>query len=287
MPRGAARGRARRSAAAARPDGAGQRLAVRGWEERIVGAVDHERRHADLGQPGSWQLAALEQEVVGRAGGAARAVVRAAEQHAHGVLVDAARPRVGPLALEQVGDRRVAVGPVGLLGLGGEELPHGVGHRRQLLAARALRAGAHQADAEHTLGVPHRDVLRDPAAHREAGEVRALHAEVVEDPERVGHEVVAGVARLARRVGRRTARVAVVVADDEAPGGGEALAERLLPAVHRGRPAHDQQHGRFARVAEGVDAQLGVVDLCSHEMSTSAGSGTHRSTTQRRFRPVS
>ena len=43
------------------------------------------------------------------------------------------------------------------------------------------------------------EVLRERAAHREAGDVRALDAEVVEHADRVGEQVVAGVARLAGR----------------------------------------------------------------------------------------
>jgi hypothetical protein len=94
--------------------------------------------------------------------------------------------------------------------------------------------------------------------------VGALDAEVVEDSERVRDEVVTGVARLARRIGSRAARVAVVVADDVPTGGGQSLAKGPLPPVHRPTRAHDQQYGRASGVADGVDAQRGAVDLCSH-----------------------
>lgn len=130
-----------------------------------------------------------------------------------------------------------------------------------------------------------RDPLHDPAAHRDPDEVRALDAEVIEDPERVRDEVVEGVARLARRIGRRAARVAVVVADDVPAGGDEPLAERLLPAVHRPGRAHDQQDGRVSGVTDGVDAQLSAVDRYSRRHLTLAAFRPSSSPSRER-RPV-
>ena len=113
-------------------------------------------------------------------------------------------------------------------------------------------------------GMVDRDPLRDRATHRHADDVRALDAEPVEDRDRIRDQVVARVARPPGRVRRRAARVAMVVADDVAPVLGEPLAEARLPAIHRGGAAHDQQHGRFRGVSEGVDAQLRAFDVNSH-----------------------
>jgi len=62
-----------------------------------------------------------------------------------------------------------------------------------------------------------RDLLREGAAHRDAGHLGASPAERVQDPDRVGRQGRAGVPRLPGRVADRLPGVAVVVPDDEAP----------------------------------------------------------------------
>ena len=68
-----------------------------------------------------------------------------------------------------------------------------------------------------------------PPAERHTDDVGALHVEHVEQSRRVLGKVGEPVAGRARLVGDRTAGVPQVVADDEAPAGGEAPAELLVP----------------------------------------------------------
>ena len=74
-------------------------------------------------------------------------------------------------------------------------------------------------------------------------------------------QVGAGVRRVPRLVGHRSAGVAVVVADDEAAALGQHPAEALLPPEHRRADAHHQEDGRVARIAERLRAELDAVRL--------------------------
>lgn len=51
----------------------------------------------------------------------------------------------------------------------------------------------------------------------------------------------------------------MVVAYDEAGPCREALAEIVLPPVHRGARSHDEEDRRVAGVAEGADAEIRAV----------------------------
>ena len=159
--------------------------------------------------------------MVVRARQAGRAVIDAAEQRAHLLLVDAARPRIGPLALEQERNRRLAIGPV-----------------------------------------------------------------------RLGRLLVAAEDR-ARRIGRRAARVAVVVADDVPAGGGEPLAERLAPSgpSTRPRPRSAGRPGerghrwcrrttqrRWSRLAEASDPRRLIAHRSEPRASTRADLFRHEGT---------
>ena len=105
-----------------------------------------------------------------------------------------------------------------------------------------------------------RDHLGDRAAHRHAHQVGAPHPERVEDTKCVPAQIVACVSRLAWRIAHRTARIAVVVADHESALAGDQLAELLLPPVHRGGRAHDQQDRRVASLAERLGTDLNAPD---------------------------
>ena len=142
----------------------------------------------------SLDVGAVDEEMIVRAD-ERRAVVDATEDLPQLVLLDPARARVRSFGVEQERDRRVAVGPVRLFAVAAEHRPQRLRHRRQLGTAGADRARGQQREAEHALGMVERDPLRDRAAHRQADEVRALDAELVEDRDRVGDQVVAGVSR--------------------------------------------------------------------------------------------
>ena len=150
-------------------------------------------------------------------------------------------------------------------------------------AAPAVAGVGHdRREAEHAVLVPGGHRLGDHPAHRDADDVRAVDAEVVEHADAVVGHVAEGVGR-ARLVAQeelldgrravvlevgRAADVAVVVADDEVAAGGELLAERVGPAEHLRAEAHHQQHRRVRRVPERLEADLEVVadgrDLLSH-----------------------
>src|SRR5215469_4897242 len=110
-----------------------------------------------------------------------------------------------------------------------------------------------------------RHLLREGAAHRDAGQLSAPPPERVQHPDRIGGQVRAGVPRRPGRVADRLPRIAVVVPDDEAPAlaltAGQPLAEFLLPPVHRGAHAPDEQDRGISPVARGVHAQVDAVDL--------------------------
>jgi hypothetical protein len=161
--------------------------------------------------------------------------------------------------LGQVLDHRGAVRPVGL-GDRGEGGPRVVAHRRQV-GIGAGGARGHERERRHALGVVQGQELGERAAHRLPDDVRPAHAQDGEQGRGVGHEVVARVPGLPRRVARRAARVAVVVPDHVTRPGREACAEVVLPPVHRGARPHDEQDRRVGRAAERLNAEIDAVDL--------------------------
>src|SRR5215211_3552636 len=98
--------------------------------------------------------------------------------------------------------------------------------------------------------------LADPPPHRHTHQMGALQAQGVEQADGVLCYVAQGVGRSTRLVADRSARVAVVVADDEPGAGHETLAEPLLPPVHRGCPSHDEEDGGVGPIAECLDAEV-------------------------------
>ena len=105
--------------------------------------------------------------------------------------------------------------------------------------------------------------LGDGAAHRDADQVGVCHAAGGEHTQRVRGQVMPGVGRVAGRAAGGLAGIAVVVADDLSSLAGQPNAELVVPPVHRGREAADQEDGRVSRVTERLDTQLDAVD--SHE----------------------
>jgi hypothetical protein len=72
----------------------------------------------------------------------------------------------------------------------------------------------------------------------------------VQQGERVGAQIPSRVTRMPGLVGRRSAGVALVVADHEAPASGEQPAEAVRPPEHRTAEAHHEQHRWILGVAE-------------------------------------
>src|SRR4051794_24033658 len=253
-------------------DLARERLAVAEREQRVGAAVDDERRDDDGAEAVAPRRAAVEQRMVLRVRGAARAGDVALDERADARLVERAvrgeRADVG----DDVVDDRARVRPVD--GAAGEERGVVLGDRRQV-AARARRRGAQEHERRDALGMVEGEELRQGAPHRAADDVGARDAVAVEDARGVGDEVGAPVVRAPRRADGRAAGVAVVVADDEAAAGGERGAERLVPPEHRGAAPHDQQHRRVAGSAEGLGAQLDAADV-DHPLRHGASLGSFR-----------
>src|ERR671915_227710 len=106
-----------------------------------------------------------------------------------------------------------------------------------------------------------RHELGDGTAHRDANEVRPGKADGAEQAYGIVDEIPARVVGGPGLIGDRSAGVAVVVADDEAGAGGEALTELILPPVHRGARSPDQENRGVAAIAERLDAELDAVGL--------------------------
>jgi hypothetical protein len=134
---------------------------------------------------------------------------------------------------------------------------------------------AHDRDErEHALGMRHRQRLGDHRPHRGAHDVRALDAEMVEQPgdvtghvlERVARSVLVAAQQLPDgRDGvlvqpRRASDVAVVEPHDEEAARGQPLAERVAPRDHLRAQAHDQDERRIRAVTERLVAQLQLAD---------------------------
>ena len=156
--------------------------------------------------------------------------------------------------------------------------PHQDAPHAQLRRADAPVAGRgeHRAEREHPLRVTDGHRLGDHPAHRDAGHVRALDAEVVEQAEAVARHVVQQVGRADPEASHRAhhvrhgcvdlrgeARVAVVEADHVEPALGEPLAELAIPVdeLHP-EPHHEQERGVGA-VADRLVDELDLSDVCA------------------------
>ena len=71
---------------------------------------------------------------------------------------------------------------------------------------------------------------------------------------------------------RRLADIAVVEADDVAPGVGQLFAELVGPGETLGAESHDEHHGRVRVIAERVERDVDAVGVhrCSLHLSTLA-----------------
>ena len=164
-------------------------------------------------------------------------------------------------------DDRLSIRPVGLVHV---ECGDGLlGHPGEVLV-RAGGAGRDQRQRRDSMGMVERHQLGDRAAHGHANEMRLGDPEGIQDADHVVHEVVARVLGRSWFVAHRPSGVPMVVADDEPPSRREALAELVLPPIHRRAGAHDQEDRGVAGVTEAVDADVDAVgtdDLvmrCSH-----------------------
>jgi hypothetical protein len=125
------------------------------------------------------------------------------------------------------------------------------------------RTGDHGERAD-AFGIFQRHALRKHAAHRHAGDMRPGDAMVVEHAHGVAHHVLERVGRRARRIFRRQAGVAVVVADNEVATRGKLPAEGFRPPQHRGHGAHDQKDRRIFRTAEAFRNDVGALRRVGH-----------------------
>ena len=148
--------------------------------------------------------------------------------------------------------------------------------RRQLrLPAPATAAARHdRRQREHPLGVARSDRLADHAAHRDADDMGALDAEVIQQADAVARPCRRGHTRRGR--GGAAAASASASADRRKcverpvsrlskrttwnPRSTSRLAEVLAPADHLHPEPHHQQQRRIGLVAECLVAELDVSD---------------------------
>ena len=187
---------------------------------------------------------------------------------------------------DQVLDHGLAVRPVHLRLR--REAPELLRRRRQPAVSGCGGRRADQHEREDPIGEVQRKELRQGAAGRDADDVGRRQTVRVEYTGGVGDKVGTVVGGVARLVRDRSAGVAVVVADHEAPAIGEAPTEAGIPPQHRPATPHDQQHCRVGRIAERLRAQVDAIhfdhpldhDVSSQcdeaPMSTTSKPGTHR-----------
>jgi hypothetical protein len=197
---------------------AGQRLGVTEGEQRIGRAVDHQGRGGDLVEPAAGQLALLGQRVVRHAGRhVGGAVHDPGSERPHVRLVEVFRRLELPLVAGEVVDDGRPFGPIGFRDLSREPGPQLLRHRRELRPARHRGAGREQDQRVDAIRMRQRDLLREGAAHRDAGQLSTAPPERVQHPDGVGRQVRAGIPRLPGRVADRLTGIAMVVPDDEPP----------------------------------------------------------------------
>lgn len=236
-------------------DRVGERFAVLDREQRVLVAVQDERRRGDLTQPVGPPVDALGRVGVGGGLDVLGTGVFPGDELARAGFVERHGPRgVGPPRRHRSLDR------IGRL-LRREVRPQGLRRARQVVRAGARGQQRQRGDP---VGVGDADQLGDRAAHRDADQVRPPHPEVIQQRDGVVGQVEQRVVRLTHRVGRRLAGVPHVVADDEASGLGQPLAELRLPEVLRAAGTGQQQHRRPARLAKGVGVDLDAVDVHDH-----------------------
>src|SRR5688572_4117172 len=97
-----------------------------------------------------------------------------------------------------------------------------------------------------------RRTLADHSPEGKAGDMGRRNPVAVEQAKDVIDRVVKTIARPTGRIFGRKAGISLVVADDKAAPCGEPPAEFVRPPQHGCHPAHDQEHGRILRVAEGL-----------------------------------
>lgn len=254
-------------------DLAGQRLPMPGREERVLRAVDDERRRPHLTEPGPHVIGAIQEPVVARA----RPPVGRARDHtacrlAHRGLVEVPRSGVRAVVLDDVLDDRIDIVPVGLWRWFRERRPQPLGHGGQVVGRP--RAGRDQRQRRHPLRVLDGQVLGDGAAHRQPHEMSAAASDDVDQSARVGDQVAAGVPGRPGGPARRAPRVTLVVADDEPPLASQQLAEVAVPAFHRlGGPGNEKDGGRTP-LAKSLDAQVHPIE--AHHLDCHCVHSTYR-----------
>ena len=224
-------------------DAGGQQPGIGQGRQLVGGAVHHQRRGADAAEPGAGV-------VVGRGGQVADQSARRdpvlAEQtqvgaDLLGLLAAEVRREQGPAQhLRTQGGGR-APGPQG----GGD--PGGGEHRAR---AAVGRPAEHQ--SPHPVGEADGQLLRDHAAHRQPVHVGGLHAQPVEQPDRVAGQL--GDGRRAPGSGRAPGATAVVADAVELGGVGVDHRREDLAAD---REAGDPQQRLAAALALHVQTGRG------------------------------
>ena len=236
-------------------------------EQRIVGAVQDERRCGDRPELRSNRVAAIDDVVVGHAGGdVRRAVDDAGRQGAQPRLVGADGPGEYALTVDDAIDDGVAIGPVRCSGRSGEHLLKVTGHGWQVGMVRtAGTAGTRGQKGQRpdSVGIVDRDALSDPAAHGDAHDVRCGHVQGVEEADGIADQVGLAVVGRSRRRRRGLPGVSEVVAHDESQPCRQPLAEGVLPPVHGTRGPADQEDRRMRPIAECLQAEIDPVDSFS------------------------
>ena len=230
--------------------------------------MDHHRRRANCAQLGRAVAAGDDRRKLARHGSAVAAPLPVDG----GDLADVVDVDLEPRRLDQLRHRDRML-DIRLKLVGPPSQQHRVGGEPRLAAPAAAGVRHHRRQRQHAIGMPCGERLGDHPAHRDAGDMGALDAEMVEQADRVerhigervagadaAREQLPGRRRRQRVQVRRPARVAVVEADDAEAPIDQLPAEVLAPADHLHTQPHHEQQGRIAVAAEALVAELDIPD---------------------------